>query len=73
MDFLLQGDLVGVFIKLFGVVSSILYMFFAIILIKQLESLRKTLSINDGGIYTIVAYVQALVAAFLVFYALFVL
>jgi hypothetical protein len=35
--------------------------------------MRKSLSINDAGILDIIAYIQALLAAFLVFYALFVL
>ncbi len=73
IDLLLTGDLLGFFIKLFGIVLSILYMFFCIILIRQLGSMRKTLSINDGGILDIIAYIQALLAAFLVFYALFIL
>lgn len=73
IDLLLTGNLLAIFIKLFGVVLSILYMFFCIILIRQLATMRKTLSIHDGGVLDIVAYIQALLAAFLVFYALFVL
>jgi hypothetical protein len=73
LDLLLTGDLLGLFIKLFGIVMGILYMFFCIILIRQLSTMRKSLSINDAGILDIIAYIQALLAAFLVFYALFVL
>ncbi|KXK09808.1 MAG: hypothetical protein UZ22_OP11002000972 [Microgenomates bacterium OLB23] len=73
VDLLLSGDLLGIFIKLFGVVLSVLYMFFCIILIRQLASMRKALTINDGGVLDILAYIQALLAAFLVFYALFIL
>ncbi|MBP9815620.1 hypothetical protein KBD09_00070 [Candidatus Woesebacteria bacterium] len=73
IDLFLNGDIFGLFIKLFGVVLGILYMFFCIILIRQLGTMRKTLSINDGGILDLIAYIQALLAAFLVFYALFIL
>jgi len=73
VDLFLNGDILGIFIKLFGIVLGILYLFFCIILIRQLSTMRKTLTINDGGILDLVAYVQALLAAFLVFYALFIL
>ena len=73
VDFFLNGDIVGLFIKLFGVIAGILYLFFTIILIRQLDTMRKTLSINDGGILNIMAYIQAILAAFVVFYAFFVL
>jgi hypothetical protein len=72
-DLLLSGDLLGFFIKLFGIVLAILYLFFCIILIRQLDTMRKSLEIGDGGILSIIAYIQALLAAFLVFYALFIL
>lgn len=63
--------IIGLFIKLFGIVLGLLYLFFSIILVKQVQSMKRTVTVHDGGMLLMTAYVQVGISLIIVAYALF--
>lgn len=68
-----QGDLLGFFLKLFGIVIGMLYVFFSIIIIKQVNTMKNVVTINDSGLLIMMAYVQLGLALLVVGFALVIL
>jgi hypothetical protein len=60
-------------IKLFGIVASIFYLLFSLVVLKQVEVMRKTIEIHDHGLLLLAAFIQLLMAGVLIFFSLFVL
>ncbi|OGK15821.1 hypothetical protein A3H80_03250 [Candidatus Roizmanbacteria bacterium RIFCSPLOWO2_02_FULL_37_19] len=73
LEFLDAQHLFSFFLKLFGVTLGLLYLFFAVIMIRQVISMKRTVSVKDGGILLIISYIQVSLATVIVFYALFIL
>jgi hypothetical protein len=66
-------NIFGVFLKLFGIVLGLLYLFFSIILLKQVQSMKKVVSVHDSGLLLMMAYMQIGISFVIVAYALFIL
>lgn len=73
VDFFTETDLLSIFLKLFGIVVGLLYLFFSIIMIKQVQSMKRTVTLDDGGILVFLTYLQVAFAAIIVFTAFFIL
>ena len=65
--------LLGLFIKLFGVVIGFIYLLFAGIMIRQVSSMKEAVNIKDQGALRLAAFIQLGFAVLVVFYALVVL
>ena len=72
IDFI-NGDLVGFFLKLFGIVLGFLYVFFSLIIVKQVRSMEKVVTIQDNGLLMMMAYLQVVLALLVVGFALVIL
>ncbi|OGK30334.1 hypothetical protein A3I56_02895 [Candidatus Roizmanbacteria bacterium RIFCSPLOWO2_02_FULL_43_10] len=73
IEFFNKGDAVNLLIKLFGIVGGFLYFFFAWVMIGQIRALKKTIEVHDEGLLITLAYVQLILSAVIVLYALFIL
>jgi len=73
MDFFNNTNLLQMFLKLFSIVVAFLYMFFAWVLIKQIQSLEKTVDIHEDGLLVLLARIQLVLAIVIVLLALFIL
>jgi len=73
LDFLKNQSLFSLFLKLFGIVLGLLYLFFSIIMIRQVSSMKRTVSVNDSSLLLIFTYIQVFLAAVIVFFAFFIL
>lgn len=73
MEFFNNTNLLQMFLKLFGIVMAFLYMFFAWVLIKQIQSLEKTVDIHEDGLLILLARIQLVLAIVIVLLALFIL
>lgn len=61
------------FTKLFGIVFGLIYLLFAIIMIKQIDILRRAIEVVDRGILSSLAYLQLALSIIILTYALFIL
>lgn len=66
-------SLLSLAIKIFGIVGAFIYLFFAIILIKQVKVMKKAIEIRDGGLLSVVAFIQLILIIILLLYSLFIL
>ena len=69
----LEGDLIGFFLKLFGIVIGLLYVFFALIVVKQIKTMERVVTLHDNGLLLILGYVQLGLALLVVAFALVIL
>lgn len=58
-------------VKIVGIIGSVLYLIFTLVLIKQTGVMKKTIEINDKNILTIIALIQFFLAIFLIIDILF--
>ncbi len=72
-SFIREGNLITFFTKLFGIVFGGLYLFFTLILVQQVVTLKKVVKINDGGLLLLVAQVQFILAIAILLYAIIIL
>jgi hypothetical protein len=72
-DFFNSGNLLSIFIKLFGIVLGIMYILFSVVMIKQISSMKEAVNVSDQGVLHLAALLQLGFALLVVFYALFVL
>lgn len=73
MDFFENTNVIHLFLKLFSIVFAFLYVFFAWVLIKQIQSLERTVDIKDDGLLVLLARIQLILALVIVLLALFIL
>jgi Family of unknown function (DUF5657) len=66
-----SGSVVGLFLKLFGVVIGFLYLFYALVIVRQVGLMKTVVTIHDGGVLKILAFLQVLLALAIVIFALF--
>jgi hypothetical protein len=72
-QFFTAENIVGIGIKLFGIVFSFLFFIFALVLIKQVQVMGRTIRIKSSGIVVGLAIFQFLLSVVLVLYSLFIL
>lgn len=60
-------------IKLFAVLSAVFYTVFAIVMIRQVQVMKKTVAIKDYGLLSFLALIQLGAALILLTYSLFIL
>ncbi len=70
---LFQGDLLSIFLKLFGIVLGFLYLFFAFIMVKQISAMKHAVTVKDNSLLTFLGYVQVALALLVVAFALVIL
>lgn len=58
-------------VKIVGIIGSVLYLIFTLVLIKQTGVMKKTIEINDKNILTTIALIQFFLAVFLIIDILF--
>lgn len=73
LDFLQSGRLLDMFIKLFGLVLGGLYVFFSVIMIRQVEVMGRTIRISNHGVLNFFAYLQLAFSIIILIYAIFLL
>jgi hypothetical protein len=66
-----DGDIISLFIKLFGVVLGFLYLFYSLVIVRQVSVMRHEVAIQDGGLLLMVSYVQVFLALVVLIFALF--
>lgn len=72
-DFIQFGQFMSIGFRLFGIVLSVFYIVFSIVIIRQVQVMKKSVQINDYGTLRLFAYIQFLMAIFFLFYSLFIL
>lgn len=73
VNFFNQADIFGIFLKPFGIVLGFLYLFFSIVVLRQVRSMRKTVTFHDRGFLELGSYAQIILATVILVYALFIL
>lgn len=66
-------DFLSFFIKTFGIVLGFLYMGFTFILVKQVDTLKKTIIIPDKDLFLYIGLIQFVFSGIIVIYAIFIL
>lgn len=69
LDSLLSADIQSLLLKGFMVVFSIIYMVYAIIVLKQTRVMVATVEDVNGGIFLLISFIQLIVTFVLVFIA----
>lgn len=69
--FISDAEIIFFFFKAFGVVFAFLFFVYSIILARQTDVLKDTLSTSNDGIIVLISQVQLLVSVFILLYALF--
>lgn len=64
------GKILGIAIKLGGLVLSTLYILFQVIIIKQIKDMKQIFQFDDKDLLLQIAYVQLILALFLFLIAL---
>lgn len=73
ISFIQSGDVLSFFIKAFAVVMLSLYFFYALIFIRQIQVMKKILTLRDGGLLLLLAYFQIIAVIALLVYAVLIL
>lgn len=66
-------NLLAMFIKLFGIVLSMLYFLYAFVMSRQIIVLIKTIQIHDNGILKLAGMVQVILSLILLAYSILIL
>ena len=73
ITFIESGDVLSFFIKAFAIVMLFLYFFYALIFIRQIQVMKKILTLADGGSLLALAYFQMIAVIVLLVYAVLIL
>lgn len=65
------SQVIALFVKLFGIVLGFLYIFYSLIVVRQVMVMKKEVSFNDSGLILTIAYVQLFLAMVIAIFALF--
>lgn len=65
-EWLMGTDFTHFFVKSFALVFCFLYLIYAIIITKEVQTLNKTLEVKNNGIITFITSLQILFAAILI-------
>lgn len=63
--------IVGLFIKLFGILFSFFYIFYSIVFLRQVGVMKKEVDFQDNGLLKTFAFVQVFISVGLLIFALF--
>ncbi|MCX7996170.1 MAG: hypothetical protein N2691_00215 [Patescibacteria group bacterium] len=66
-------EIIYFFFKAFSVVFSLLFLVYAVIMVRQTAVLRDTLSTSNDGLFAFLSNVQLIVAVILILYSLILL
>jgi len=69
----LAKNFLSLAVKVFGVVTALIYLFFAAVMIKQVQVMKKAVEIRDKGVLSLVAFIQLILAIILLIYSFFIL
>jgi hypothetical protein len=69
----LAKNFLSLAVKVFGVVTALIYLFFAAVMIKQVQVMKKAVEIQDKGVLSLVAFIQLILAIILLIYSFFIL
>lgn len=67
------NKLLGITVKLFGIVLSGFYIVFSIVIIRQVQVMKRTVEVKDYGVLSFLAFIQLIAASVLFLYSLFIL
>lgn len=73
LGFFTATNIIGIGLKLFGIVFALMYFIFSLVLIKQVQVMQRTVRLSTGGIWVTLAIFQFLLSVVLVLYSLFIL
>lgn len=71
--FIGEGDILSLFLKLFGVVLSALYIAFSGIIIVQIKAMIRSIPIREQSLLLFIAYLQLILSVVALLFALFIL
>ena len=66
-------SLIDIILKFTGILVASLYVFFALVIIRQIGAMKKVVELHDNGLLLLASYIQLIVAIVLLLYSLFVL
>jgi len=66
-----SNDFVGIFLKLFAMLFAFIYLIFAIVIVKQTNTMNKTVSTKTAPILTFISFIQIIIAVILILASLF--
>jgi hypothetical protein len=65
------GNVFDSSIKVIGILGTIVYFIYTIVLIKQIKTMKETVLVKDGGLLQLLGYAQVIVAILLILYSFF--
>jgi len=65
------GDIVYFFVKAFSLVFSIMYFFYALVMVRQIQVMNKALSTERKNLFSLISIIQLLLAVFIILLAVF--
>ncbi|OGK17067.1 hypothetical protein A2690_04810 [Candidatus Roizmanbacteria bacterium RIFCSPHIGHO2_01_FULL_39_12b] len=72
-EFIQSGNLFVFFTKLFGIVLGGLYLFFTLVMVQQVITLKKVVEVHDRGILLLLSQIQFVAAIGILLYAVVIL
>ena len=72
-NFIQQGNLFTFFVKVFGIALGGIYLFFTLIMMQQVITLKKVVGVHDKGFLLLFAQIQFLFAIAILLYAVVIL
>lgn len=73
IDRLASLNFIGLSIKVFGMVAGLFYLVFAIVIIRQVQVMKKTVEIHDFGLLLFFSLIQLSLAIVLFIFSIFIL
>ncbi|OGK27965.1 hypothetical protein A3D80_04050 [Candidatus Roizmanbacteria bacterium RIFCSPHIGHO2_02_FULL_40_13b] len=73
LAYLHYPNLLSVFIKLFGITLSMLYILFSLVIIRQISQLRVSIEVHDNGLLDLLGKIQLIFAIILFIYSIIIL
>lgn len=66
-------ELFSILFKIIAVISSLVYFYFSIIMIRQVAMMKETVSVKDNGVIDFVVYLEIAISIFIIYYSVFIL
>ena len=73
LAYLHYPNLLSVFIKLFCITLSMLYILFSLVIIRQISQLRVSIEVHDNGLLDLLGKIQLIFAIILFIYSIIIL
>lgn len=65
------GNIFDLSVKVIGILGTIVYSMYTIVLIKQIKIMKETVLVKDGGLLLLLGYAQVVMAILLILYSFF--